>query len=162
MKKFTTLFLVFILALALFLPMGCENYEKKFYTLDEVYENGEITRQNLLSIIYYINGGIIEENKEQYPEDFVPTPKDPEELDENTERAIENAYNNQLKKENKKLYADVIIEEVRYYGTYNDYICVGIRIEIPGVSFGDVVFQETIDGVSYWRTPTFNVFLYKE
>ena len=160
MKRFTTMFFMGIFCLALFIPAGCGRYVGEFYDLNEVYENGEITRQNLLSIIYYINGGIIEENKEQYPEDFVPISKEPEELDESTVQEIGNAYKNQLKKENKKLYADVRTE-VKYYGTYKDYICVGIRIEIPGVSFGTVDWKITVDGISYWESATFKVLFYK-
>ncbi|MBP5308888.1 MAG: hypothetical protein J6Z34_07120, partial [Clostridia bacterium] len=81
MKKLVTTFLAGILCLVLFIPAGCGKYEGEFYPLNEVYENGEISRQDLLSIIYHYHGEIIEKNKEQYPEDFFPTPKDPEELD---------------------------------------------------------------------------------
>ena len=154
MKKFTTLFLVFILALALFLPMGCENYEKKFYTLDEVYENGEITRQNLLSIIYYINGGIIEENKEQYPEDFVPTPKDPEKLDEQTQNMIAKVYKNEWGYKNEWQH------NVFYYGTYDDYIAVVVEVQEPNVAYPESIEFHTIDGVGYWWTYYYGKYIY--
>lgn len=161
-KKIIVIGLVFLMCFSLF--CGCnKNNDNKgdFYVISEVYESNEITRQDLLSIVYYIYGMVIDDNKDEYPEVFVPTPKDPEKLDENTERAIGYTYKYQLKKADEKLYSDVIIKEVRYYGTYNDYICVGIKTEIPGVDYGDEVFQETIDGVSYWQTPNFKVLFYK-
>lgn len=131
-----------------------------FYSLGEVYESGEITRQDLLSMIYYYYGYIIRENKEQYPEDFAPTPKYPAELDDETKREIENAYQNKFKKENEKLYSDVIAE-AEYFGTYNDYICVEINIIIPGVGVGEVVWKINVDGVSYWEAPNYTLQLYK-
>ena len=138
---------------------GCEKndeYKGDFYSLKEVYESNEITRQDLLSIVYYIYGMISDE----YPEDFVPTPKDPEELDDNIKRVIENAYKNELKKQDEKQYSDAIVE-AKYYGTYNDYICVGINFGVPGVAYTAVAWKVTIDGISYWQTPTFKVLLYK-
>ena len=171
MKKIISIFTMFLAGIMIsscvFTLTSCgekngdTEIKGEFYSLKDVYENGEITRQDLLSIVYYANGGIIESNKNQYPEDFVSTPKNPEELDANTERIIKNTYKYLLKKENEKYYSDVIIE-ARYYGTYNDYICVGIKIEIPGVDHGAVALTETIiGGVSYFLDPNDKVILYK-
>ena len=160
-KKSIVIGMVFLMCFSLF--CGCnKNNDNKgdFYVISEVYESNEITRQDLLSIVYYIYGRVIDDNKDEYPEDFVPTPKDPKKLDDNIKHVIENTYKYKLKKENEKLYSDAKIE-AKYYGTYNDYICVGIKTEIPGVDYGDEVFQETIDGVSYWQTPNFKVLFYK-
>jgi len=138
-----------------------EETENRFYTLSEIYESGEISRQELLSIIYYRNDGIPDFNEEQYPEDFVPTPKDPEELDESIVQEIANAYTEQLLKEDAELYAGVEVI-LRYYGTYRDYICIGMILLIPDVAFGDMSWKETIDGLSYWVTADFIVIIYKK
>ena len=192
MKKVITIFLLFILSLAMLLPIGCKKFdvsvsgtekespsvsseydtsndgttndenteENRFYTLSEIYESGEISRQELLSVIYYHNGGIPAFNEDQYPEDFVPTPKDPEELDESIVQGIVNTYTDLLLKENAKFYAGVEAE-IKYYGTYGDYICVCIFIETPEGGFGASAWKETIDGVLYWESATFKVLFYK-
>ena len=157
MKKLTTMFLACVLSLALFIPAGCGRYVGEFYDLNEVYENGEISRQDLLSIIYHYHGNIIEENKEQYPEDFVPTPKDPEELDKKTEDIIAKAY------KNKRGYKNKWKHSVFYYGTYGDYIAVVVQVQVPNVDYIEQIIYVTIDGVCYWTTPYSGyIYMYKK
>ena len=96
----------------------------RFYYLKELYESGEITRQDLLTIAYYANDGISAQNAEQYPEDFVPTPKDPETLDENEIAAIENALSELLSEENG---GEIEAEFYAYHGKYGEYLAVSLK-----------------------------------
>ncbi|MDE6075037.1 MAG: hypothetical protein K2G26_01215, partial [Clostridia bacterium] len=49
----------------------------EFYTLQEAYDNGYLTLEDLLSIAYYHNGGITG-NEELISLDFTPKQKNPE------------------------------------------------------------------------------------
>ncbi len=85
MKKLAII-LSLIIALSLIFTACDEGKDRRpgtFYTAAEVYSDGKLTKNELLSLAYYVNfDSIIDENKEQYPQDFVPLPKEPKELDE--------------------------------------------------------------------------------
>ena len=108
------------------------NGERKIYLLDELYESGEISRQDLLTIAYYANdfyqtNEISEEYKKaQYPENFVPTVKDRETLDDKTTDEIEKAFYDYV---NYNYSGEVTGVKYRgYFGKYGDYLAVSIRI----------------------------------
>ena len=119
----------------------------EFLTLSEVYESGDITRQDLLDIAYYNNCGITESNKTQYPEGYVPTPKNPEKLDDDTKQKIEAdlvSANEEYRTHENILIAYVLY----YYGTYGDYIAVKVDL-YNGVNIGGAGFDMsfTVDNV---------------
>ncbi len=94
----------------------------EFCTLQEAYDQGLLTQDDLKNIAYYQNGGSDDEN-------FEPMPKTPESLSDKTEKAIKetraydlrNQDTNPIKKAKAK---DVTI--LKYYGTYNN--CVAVMI----------------------------------
>lgn len=97
-----------------------------FYTLEEAYEAGILTHDELMSIAYYHNGGT-RGNEAIMGEDYVPIPKDPQELSEETSWKIceTAAYNYRREYENAEASADDF-KIIRYHGTYGD--CVAIMM----------------------------------
>ena len=57
---------------------GCKKRQAigKFYTLQEAFDQGFLTENDLKSIAYYNNGGR-ENNEDKIEEDFVPQPLNP-------------------------------------------------------------------------------------
>ena len=140
---------------------GCVDNETQIkgelYDLNEVYENGGITRQDLLSILYYIYDLKIDENKDKYPEDFVPTPKNPSELDKKTQDAIARLYKQQNGYSQKYAY------RLRYYGKYGEYFAFKISVLVPGADYSDYVEWITVGDVGYWWGPgESHILLYRE
>ena len=80
MKKVITYFLISALTLCMLSAFsGCNKKTNEdeadedevygeLYTLQEAYDNGYISRQDLLSIAYYNNSGIPKENEGQWGE----------------------------------------------------------------------------------------------
>ncbi len=147
-KKIIVLGMALIMCLAIF--TGCNQEEKKvgaFYTLKEAYDEGWLLIDDLRSIAYYQSGVQDEPN-------FVPIPKNPENLSGESEIAIKKTYlANLLAQTNssgKKLYPRAKMDDINilgYYGTYNDLIAVKISDEYSG--FADVVVELTIAGVTF-------------
>ncbi len=146
MKK---LFLGSIVAvlLAVFL-CSCDDaslYQGEFYILQQAYDAGWLTQEDLKSIAYYHNGGI-NGNEEIMGEDYQPQPKTPEVLDKFTERSIKQSYiDNFLTDKNAKI-SGINIED--YYGGYDNYITIMISDTYSGTT-GDINWQ-TIDGVKFY------------
>jgi hypothetical protein len=91
----------------------------KFYSLQEAYDQGLLTHEDLQSIAYYHNGGYFDVNEEftgwGYDENFTPVPKTPEILNVETENKIKElqAYNLRTREPNATAENVAIIE---YYG----------------------------------------------
>lgn len=98
----------------------------EFYSLQGAYEAGILTHDELMSIAYYHNGGT-RGNEAIMGEDYVPIPKDPQELSEETSWKIceTAAYNYRQEYENTEASADDF-KIIRYHGTYGD--CVAIMM----------------------------------
>ena len=115
--------------------------------LDDAYELGYISDEDLPSMAYYFNGGR-EENEDLIPEDFVPQPKNPRELNEAIESEIKLGY--YRKKYHKPDYekdwmsSDLIIET--YCGTYGN--CIVVKF-IDGMIGIPAVYPYDTDGTFY-------------
>ena len=114
--------------------------EYEFYTLQELYDYGELSRQDLLSVAYHFYNGISQENADLYPEDFLPAPKTPAELDEDTKEAVADAYT-------ALLDSYLCFRFVFYCGTYGDYAVVVLN-EWKNLHM-DVVVHTVVDGVTF-------------
>ena len=137
-KAFIALLLGIVM---LFGVAGCNKKSQEstgtFYTLQEAYENGWLTQENLKNIAYYHNNGI------PYPES----------LSNNIAKSIKKSWAKKLKDDNTNQATDiteemVVIEE--YYGTYDE--CVIIIVDrfdanYPGIyapytiEIGNVIFN---------------------
>lgn len=91
----------------------------KLYSLKEAYESGAISREALMSIAYYHNGGR-EYNEAIMAEDYRPIEKDPAQLSEREENDIKAVFA-QAETENNKgeVTRAEDIEPVCYYGVYD-------------------------------------------
>ena len=103
-----------------------------FYTLQEAYDNGYLTREDLMSIAYYHHNGR-EYNEETMPEDYAPIPKDPEELSESTSLRIRStaaADWNAEYPDDDATAEDFWIDY--YYGTYGNCVAVMMTDNFTG------------------------------
>ncbi len=122
--------------------MGLKDGE--FYTLQEAYDAGWLTQEDLKSIAYYHNGGT-EGNEEIMGEDYQPQPKTPEVIDKMTELSIKQAYINCYKLGGYGKPSGVTVKN--YFGSYNG--CYAVVTESIYVNFPAVPVNkwETIGGV---------------
>lgn len=148
-----SLIIVIVCALTL---VGCNNLEPKgeFYTLQQAYDDGLITQEDLWSIAYYYCNGIdySDFNGVDYSA-ITPIPKNPKILDEKTLAKITNDALIKLlaekDKDGRQLHPKATAKDIRvgYYGTYNGMIAV--VIEDSFTPYVDVELQDTIGGVIF-------------
>lgn len=128
--------------------VGCNNLEPKgkFYSLQQAYDDGLITVEDLQSIACYLCNWID-------CSEITPTPKNPETLDEKTVSKIKNDSLIKLlaekDKDGRQLYPKATTKDiyVKYYGTYNDMIAV--VVENGFVGYADVILEDVIGGVTF-------------
>ena len=145
------------LMLAMILSFAACAPQKKgeFYTLQEAYDQGLLTVDDLKNIAYYQNGESPDEN-------FVPTAKNPEILSSKTENAI---------KESRAYYYRNMeigaIEDakssgyriVNYLGTYNS--SVAVMIEDYMVVYTCALWEEEIEGVTFKYNYGNRIYIFK-
>ena len=128
--------------------VGSDNFGKisgAFYTVEEAYEAGYLTREDLMSIAYYHNGGR-EYNENCMPESYQPAPMQPEEIDTATANAIKDEYIEEFRPDYEATREDVFIDH--YYGCYNQAFAVIISDNFSG--FPGVIDFVEIDGVTFY------------
>ena len=126
-RKFMVMICVIVILCSMAM-VGCNNREPKgeFYTLQQGYDNGLITIEELQTIAYNHSNG--------HNCSFItPIPKDPESLDEETMQKIKNDalifLLAQKGKDGKQKYPNATINDISvigYYGTYNGVIVAKI------------------------------------
>lgn len=108
--------------------VGCDSKPDNFYSLQEAYDNGWLTQEDLQSIAYYYHDT---PKRNQYKDnDFEPIPK--QELTRQMERKIRQAHLEDFKKAfpgEKARLNNVYI--LNYFGTYGDCIVVDVADNIP-------------------------------
>ena len=106
-----------------------------FYTLQEAYENGWLTQDDIMSIAYYHNGGR-KGNETVMDEDYTPQPKTPEALDDETDLAIKLDFwiTNYREYNPHNITLDQI--DYAYYGSYGK--CIVVKIAHFPYPAGDV------------------------
>lgn len=145
-----------VLFAAMILCTGCTASVGSFYSLDEAYENGWLTQNDLQNIAYYYHiryGG-----REHIDESFVPDRKAPETLSNATQNKIKRTYLNKVAE-----VPDGSLERVeiwQYYGSYNGCVVVAVRSDyllidpLPYVdhTIGEVVFYDySPSEIEIWR-----------
>ncbi len=134
-------FVIILLITSMSVLLTSCNTPKYYATLEQAYADGKISRQDLLSIVYYWTSGT-----RDFGEDFVPTPKNPEELDSKTKEKIADAF---LKEKGLIGYAEIgvkykdLIHRIVYLGTYNELIVCVVDAHLPNHS---TKHNFTIDG----------------
>lgn len=152
MKKMLSICAAIIMGLCLF--CGCKEEEKaepiagKFYSLEEAYESEWLTKEDLMSIAYYLNNGR-QGNEEIMSEDYAPIPKTPETLSEEVTAAIKqefwDANFNELNSNG------VTVDDIgfAYYGSYGK--CVAVRVNCSEIALG-VYYELDYFGVLFQFT----------
>ena len=128
----------------------------EFYSLEEAYEKGWISKNDLMNIAYYKNGNKLFEEVEN----FTPSPKNPETLSEETENAIKEtrAYDLRIGQFNfEAISGDVYIDE--YLGTYNGYVVVMLSDKYT--NFAAMESFDNIDGVTIYYSDSQGISLWK-
>ena len=116
------------------------------YTVQEAYNNGWLTQEDLLSIAYYHNGGRTD-NEEIMSEGYLPAPKIPEVLSGITESKIKRATAEEYRQKHIIKYAEAEgFTITEYCGTYGD--CVAVMTTDIYSGFTDAVWTDTIGGVN--------------
>ncbi len=118
-----------------------------FYSLKGAYEEGLLSRDDLMSIAYHHNGGR-RYNESVMDEDYAPKPKDPQELSDETSSRIRNtaAYNYRKEYEGKVVADDFKI--IQYCGTYND--CVAIMMTDEYFSYTEALEWDVIADIVFF------------
>ena len=117
----------------------------EFYTLQQAYDEGWLTQEDLKDIAWYHNGGNTF-NEQIMGGDFQPRPKSPEALDKMTDRSIKQTYiKSFLSKENAGT-GGVHIDG--YYGSYNGCYPLMMSDNYSGTT-GAIVMR-TVGGVTFY------------
>lgn len=125
-KIIIILFIILILLLIYFVGFSKTRDYGKIYSIEEVYENGDISYEDLKSLAYYQNGGITNN------EDVLDNNYQPQEIGS---LGIFNKY--QLKATLSNKFIEYYQIDITYYGTYNGYIAY--TFTLPNLSVPQVV-----------------------
>lgn len=136
--------LVCLLACAAGVLVACNHEPQKrgeFYTLQEAYDAGLLTTDDLKSIACYLNG-------DENTDGFIPAPKVPAELSSETEQAIKETRAYDLRHrygEDGATAEDVDV--LHYYGTYNGGVAVMYTDKYSG--YDSAISEVEIAGVTF-------------
>lgn len=143
LKMMVILIIVAVISLSIVACVDKEEAKGVFYSLQEAYDNGILTVEDLQNIAYYQNG----ENNET---DFVPLPKDPAHLSDETIKDIKQTHLVALHTRASARCPKAKIDDIavlEYYGTYNGAVAVKVsdiysnypaivkELEVSGVKF---------------------------
>ena len=152
-KKIICLGVILVMMIAM---LACEPKKKgDFYTLQEAYDQGLITHDDLKSIAYYQNGGSEDES-------FVPMSKNPEVLSNETEKAIKETIVYDVRKEDPVSGGEIKIINItiqNYYGTYNNCVAVMISGARP---YNAEICEIEIDGVLFHYNNGNRIIIFKK
>lgn len=122
----------------------------RFYTLEDAWEEGILSQEEVKSIIYYHNNGKEYVNNEFVTMDYTPIPRDPAELPEETKNAIRSTLVDYF------YYMGVAIGETteretmnssfKYFGTYDGRIAIHFNLNLMFVPS----FVDTVAGFTYF------------
>lgn len=141
--------LIVILVLVYFVGFSKTRDYSKTYSIKEVYENGDISYEDLKSLAYYQNGGI-DNNEGILDNNYKPQ--------EIGSLGIFNKYRLKATLSNK--FIEYYQMDITYYGTYNGYIAY--TFTLPNLSVPQVVVDINIDDLNFVASnPSEFIRLYK-
>lgn len=145
MKKLLCSLIIISLLVGICTLFGCTNNVGKFLYLDEAYENGYLTQEDLIFIAYIYNHGR-DGNEAIISEDYTPNHKDPRELSNKTVNRIKQTYLSNVIGD--KTVSDKYINLFAYYGTYNGAVVIGITDNYN--CYDKIIIEEyKIEGVTF-------------
>lgn len=133
-----------------------EELAGSFYTLQEAYDNGWLTRDDLMSIAYYHHKNTMNDgymfNSDLMGEDFKPIDNFPDSLSKQLELSIRKTRLNSLNAEYST--DEFTLENVgisSYYGSYNGGVAIRMYYAEDGVSTSTCwAVNKTIDDVEFY------------
>lgn len=134
--RFKTALIISIFLITAFsmLMCGCERKHGEFYTLEEAYNSGLLTKENLEEIAYYVN------NSMRYPEA----------LDGKIEKKIKNDMAYEIRHVEKAAVKNAKpdgFEVKKYYGEYNgNYVVLMESIYYDNLT---VITEITVEGITF-------------
>lgn len=129
-------------------PINGEPEAGKFYSLQEAFDNGWLSRGDLRNIAYHRTG-------DGQRKGFKPTPKNPETLSAETESAIKEYWAEQHMDD--EFYSQII--SLSYYGKYNGLIVAFIK---TGAQAFCVIVEEEIGGIKFqYPDGTHKIYVWK-
>lgn len=158
LKKTSFKIIIFfaILLAMLFSFTACAPQKRgNFYTLQEAYDQGLLTIDDLKNIAYYQNG-------ESPDESFVPILKNPETLSSKTENAIKESRAYYYRNKEIGAIEDAKPQDytiVRYLGTYKN--SVAIIIMDYRMNYLDINTTETIEGIPFKYSSSNKILIFK-
>ncbi len=161
MKKLLAILLTIISVVGIACAFGgCGNEDEQtgvFYTVTEAYERGYLTREQVMSIAYYHNGGT-EHNEEIMGDDYKPFP--PTKPNAETEKAIKKTY---YHSDNWKRYEnDFKFEDINcgYYGVFDNVIAVVITVYGEAVALP--AWEEKVDDITIYYTDIKRILIWEK
>ena len=143
------LFIILIFSLIYFVGFSKTRDYGKIYSLEEVYENGDISYDDLKSLAYYQIGGI------KNNEDILDNNYQPQEIGL---LGIFNKY--QLKATLSNKFIEYYQIDITYYDTYNGYIAY--TFTLPNLSVPEVIVDINIGNLNFIASnPSKLIGLYK-
>ena len=106
-----------------------------FVHLEDAYDTGLLTQADLMSIAYYYFGSTIH-NEEIMGEGYIPAPKSPEALDDETELLIRESWAkkyNESRNSSEAAKTEKDFTILNYCGTYNG--CVAVQLDDKNVCY---------------------------
>lgn len=162
LKKILSVGVALLMSLCLLCACGGEPKALgTFYTLQEAYENGWLTQDDLMSIAYYYHGGR-DYNEDIMDEDYEPAAKMPETLGKTTDKAIRQTYWNDCFGESNpnNITLDSIVIGKPYYGSYNG--CIAVKVWCNAFGINTVIYEETVAGVYFFYPNEIHITIWKE
>lgn len=171
MKKFVALVFACIMAACLF--GGCAEQQPEavgdFMTLRAAYDDGLITRDDIMELRYHAEGAVYELPEGQTePDSWVRVDYTPREeqlapLDVQTAQDIKSSYYalhpERFLSEGQTYGTEIL--DLKYYGQVNGYYMITLEAAIWPV--GDGMWTENYDGIVWWQGPAeLQVFSYYE
>lgn len=154
MKRIVCLGVVIIM---IFSMAACTPKQRgTFYTLQEAFDQGMLTQDDLRSIAYYQNGG-------SEDEDFEPKLKTPESLSEKTEKAIKETRAYDLRNQDTKPIKEAKAKDItilKYYGTYNN--CIALMMNDIYHDYPTALREVTVEGVLFRYSDGNSLIIWKQ
>lgn len=135
-------------------PRNGEPEAGEFYTIDEAYENGWLSKGELRSIAYYLNS-------ESQGKNFEPIPKNPEALSEELDLAIREDIARTYRDNGS--YPEAIADDIsisKYFGKYGDMYAFtygAIYFDSPAA-----ITTKYVDGIKFIYPQSDTVMLWKQ
>lgn len=148
-KIIIILFIILILLLIYFVGFSKTRDYGKIYSIEEVYENGDISYEDLKSLAYYQNNGI------NNNEDILDNNYEPQGIG-----SLNLFHKYQLKATLSNKFIEYYQMNIDYYGTYNDYIA--FTFTLPNVASPEVIVDINIGNLNFVASnPSKLIRLYK-